>query len=71
MNGYWEAGERIGERVFLRLLEDDRVVNHRCSLFAHAIEQATMVVPVEACVDVVDANRADEAIVNHQWADER
>ena len=40
--------QRIGERVFLRLLEDDRVVNHGGSLFADAIEQPAMVVTIEA-----------------------
>ena len=60
----------FGGNNFLRLFEDDRVVNHRGALFAHAIEQASMVVPIEARFHVVHAECADEPIVKHQRTDQ-
>jgi hypothetical protein len=53
------------------LFEHDRVVDHGSRLFGDAIEQASMIVGVDRRVDVVDRNRADEPIVEHQRADER
>ena len=66
-----QAGQRVGQRVFLRLLEHDRVVDDGGGLFAHAIEQPAVVVGVAARVDVVDRQRADEPLVEHQRADQR
>ena len=42
-----QAGERIGERIFLRLLEDDRVVDDGRRLLRHAVEQPAVIVGVE------------------------
>ena len=68
---FGRPGQRIGERIFLRLLEHDRVVDDRGGLLAHAIEQPAVVVGVAARVDVIDRQRADEPLVEHQRADQR
>ena len=52
----------------MRLLEDDRVVDDRRGLFAHAIEQPAMVVAIEARRRVVHGQRADDAIAEEQRA---
>ncbi len=66
-----QARERVGERVFLRLLEHDRVVDDRGRLFGNAIEEAAMVVGVHRLIDVIDGDGADEAFVEYQRADQR
>ena len=43
-----QAGQRVGERRLVRLLEDDGVVDHGRGLLADAIEQPAMIVAVEA-----------------------
>jgi hypothetical protein len=45
--GVRQPGQRVGERVFLRLLEHDRVVDDGGGLLRHPIEQPAMVVRVE------------------------
>ena len=42
-----QAGQRIGQRVFLRLLEQHRVVDDRGRLLRHAVEQPAVIVAVE------------------------
>ena len=66
-----QAGERVRQRVFLRLLEQHRVVDDRRGLLRHAIEQPAVIVAVERGVGVVDRQRADEPLVEHQRADQR
>ena len=44
---FGSAGQRVGQRVFLRLLEDDRVVDDRRGLLGDAIEQPAVVVGVD------------------------
>ena len=41
-----QAGERIGQRIFLRLFEDDRVVDDGGGLLRNAIEQPAVIVGV-------------------------
>ena len=66
-----QPGQRIGQRVFLRLLEQHRVVDDRGRLFRDAVEQPTMIVAIERGVDVVDRQRADEAFAEEQRAHQR
>jgi hypothetical protein len=66
-----QAGQRIGQRIFLRLLEHDRVVDHGGGLFADAIEQAPVIVGVEVGLRRVDGQRADEAIAEDERRHER
>jgi hypothetical protein len=63
--------QRVGQRVLLRLLEQHRVVDDGGRLLRDAVEQPAVVVAVERGVDVVDRQRADEALAEHQRADER
>ena len=63
--------QRIGQRVFLRLLEHHRVVDDRGRLLGDPIEQPPVIVGVDRPVGVVDRDRPDEAFVEHQRADER
>ena len=51
---FGKPGERVGERVFLRLLEDDRVVDDGRGLLGDAVEQAAVIVGVEVGFVVVD-----------------
>ena len=44
---FGSAGQRVGQRVFLRLLEDDRVVDDGRGLLGDAIEQPAVVVGVD------------------------
>ena len=66
-----QAGQRIGQRIFLRLLEHDRVVDDRGGLLGDAVEQPAVIVGVDRRLGVVDGDRADEPLVEEQRADER
>ena len=68
---FGSAGQRIGQRIFLRLLEHDRVVDDRGGLLGDAVEQAAVIVGVDRRLGVVDRDRADEALVEQQRADQR
>ena len=68
--GVRQAGQRVGQRVLLRLFEDDRVVDDGGGLFADAVQEPAVVVGVAAGVDVVDREGADEPLVEDQRADQ-
>ena len=65
-----QTGQRIGERVLLHLLEDNRVVQHRGSLFGDALEQPTVIVAIVVPLEVVQREAADERVVELQRADD-
>ena len=65
-----QARQRVGQRIFLGLLEHDRVVNHGGRLLADAIEEAAVIVGVEIRLRRVDRQRADEAIVEDERRDQ-
>jgi hypothetical protein len=52
--GVLQPGERIGERVLLRLLEHERVIEHGRRLLGDAVEQPAVVVRVDRLGRVVD-----------------
>ena len=66
-----QAGQRIGQRIFLRLLEHDRVVDDGRGLLADAIEQPAVVVGVEIRLGRIHGECADEAIAEHQRRHQR
>ena len=66
-----QSGQRVGERILLGLLEDHRIVDDRASLLADAFEQAAMILAVEAGLDVIDRERADQPVADQERADER
>ena len=66
-----QAGQRIGQRVVARLLVEHRVPDDRRGLFADTVEEPAVVIAVERWVDVIDAERADEAIVELERAHQR
>ena len=53
--GIRQTGQRIGERILLRLLEHDRVVNDGRRLLADAFQQPRVVLGVEARIGVIHA----------------
>ena len=55
-----QAGQRIGQRVLLRLLEEHRVLDDGAGLLRDAVEQPAMIVAVEGRLGVIDRQRADE-----------
>ena len=57
--------QRIGQRVFLGLLEDDRVVNHGARLFGDALEQPAVILGVVVRLDVIERQAADERVAVH------
>ena len=66
-----KPGQRIGQRVFLRLLEQHRVVDDGRGLLGDAIEETAVIVPIERRGEVIHRERADEALVEQQRADQR
>src|SRR5437763_1204868 len=65
-----KSGQRIGERIFLRLLEHDRVMEHGAGLLADALDQAAMILAVPVLVRVIQRETADEAVVEVQGHDD-
>ncbi len=63
--------QRVGQRIFLRLLEHHRVVDDRRRLFGDAVEQPAVIVGVDRRLGVVDRDGPDEPLVEEQRADER
>ena len=67
-----QARQRIGQRVFLRLLEHDRVVDDGPGLFRDALEQAPVIVRVPVGLEMIERQAADEGrVVDVERADER
>ena len=69
--GVRQAGQRVGERVPLRLLEDDRVVDDRGRLAADPVEQPGMVFLIEPGFRVVHRKRSNQLAGKNQRTDER
>ena len=57
--------QRIGQRIFLRLLEDDRVVDDGAGLLGDALEQPAVILGVVVRLDVIERQAADEACRRH------
>ena len=67
---FGSAGQRIGQRIFLRLLEDDRVVDHGARLLGDPLEQTAVILGVVVRRRVIQRQAADERIVEVQRADD-
>ena len=63
--------ERVGQRVLLRLLEDDRVVDDGARLFRDALDQAAVILGVSVRLDVEQRERSDEVVGEEERADDR
>ena len=66
-----QTGERIGERVLLRLLEDDRVVDDGSRLLGDPLDQPAVIFGIAVRVDVIQRQAADELVVEEQRAHDR
>ena len=60
---FGSAGQRVGQRIFLRLLEHHRVVDDRGRLLGNPIEQPAVIVGVDRRLGVIDGDRPDEPLV--------
>ena len=56
-----QPGQRVGQRIFLRLLEHDRVVDDGARLLGDPLEQPAVILGVVVGLDVVEREAADEA----------
>ena len=69
--GVRQARQLIGQRLLLRLLEDDRVLDDGRRLLRDTVDQPSMVVAVVVRLGVIDREGADEPVVGDEGTDER
>ena len=66
-----ERRQRIGQRIFLRLLEHDRVVDHGARLLRDPLEQPAMIFRVPVRLRMIERQASDEGVVEMQRAHDR